>query len=206
MMTPVHDDEKTAFPASAATPGQAQSRQARRAFLEQSEECPWLQEYLQLRLDGWDWRRAAYIAWASSPVTGRWPENQQKLATEVLGLKSDRTIRTWREKDGTIDERVARMQIEPLMMHRRDVILALIASSQVVGKNGAPDRRTYFTMTGDLRPGKAAQESDRDGKHSPSPFAAMSDEELAQVIRNLRAASGQAAMEDDDGDDGDDGE
>lgn len=193
------DDENTAFPASDATPGQAESRQARRAFLEQSEECPWLADYLQLRLEGWDWRKAAYIAWASSPMDGRWPENQQKLALEVLGLRSDRTIRTWREKDKAIDERVARLQIEPLMQHRRDVIMALIDSSKVVGKNGAPDRRTYFTLTGDLKQGKATDQ-ERDGSHSPSPFEGLSDDELERVIANLRTATGMES-DDDAGDD-----
>lgn len=199
MVKSPHDDEKTAFPASEATPGQAESRQARQAFLEKSGDCPWLQDYLELRLEGWDWRKAAYIAWASSPMADRWPENQQKLAVEILGLKSDRTIRTWREKDQSIDERVARLQIEPLMQHRRDVIMALIDSSKIIGKNGASDRRTYLTLTKDLKPGKA-NDNDRDGKHSPSPFANMDDDELEHVIHNLRAAAGEEE-DDDTGDD-----
>lgn len=181
-----HDDEKTAFPASEATPGQAESRQARRAFLEKG--CPWLQEYLQLRMEGWDWRKAAYIAWAASPVKGRWPDNQQKLAEEILGLHSDRTIRTWREKHPEMDERVARLQVEPLMLHRRDVILALIESAKKIGKSGAPDRRTYFALTGDLKPGKGGQDNDRKGRSSASPYAGMGEEELELVIRNLQAA------------------
>lgn len=183
-----HDDENTAFPASEATPGQAESRQARRAFLEKSKGCSWLQEYLQLRLEGWDWRKAAYIAWAASPVKGRWPDNQQKLAEEILGLHSDRTIRTWREKNPEMDERVARLQVEPLMLHRRDVVMALIDSAKKIGKSGAPDRRTYFTITGDLKAGKGGQENDRKGRSSDSPYAEMSGEELELVIRNLQAA------------------
>lgn len=150
-----------------------------------------MQEYLQLRLEGWDWRKAAYIAWASSPRTGRWPATQAELATQVLGLRSDRTIRTWIEKDPSIEERVARMQVEPLMQWRRDVIMALIQSSQVIGKNGAPDRRTYFTLTGDLKPGKG-QDQEKDRRAQTSPIAAMSDEELEQVIRNLQLALSMA--------------
>lgn len=182
------DDDKTAFPASESTPGQAESRQARRAFLDKSKKCPWLQEYLQLRLEGWDWRKAAYIAWAASPIKGRWPENQQNLAEEILGLHSDRTIRTWREKNPEIDERVARLQVEPLMQHRRDVVMALIDSAKKIGKSGAPDRRTYFTLTGDLKPGKGGQDNDRKGRSTDSPYAGMNEEELELVIRNLQAA------------------
>lgn len=196
----VRDDDETAFPASEATPGQAESRQARQRFLEQSEDCPWLRDYLQLRLEGWDWRKAAYIAWAASPMNGRWPDTQQKLATEILGLRSDRTIRTWRDKDPKIDERVARLQIEPLMQHRRDVIMALIESAQVIGKNGAPDRRTYLTMTGDLKP-KGNSEQAQQGSAAQSPYVDLSNEELDKVIHNLRIAAGLEEAEEDADDD-----
>lgn len=183
------DDEKTAFPASPATPGQVESRQARQAFLANAKDCPWLQDYLQLRLEGWDWRKAAYIAWKASPMAGRWPDTQQKLAAEVLGLKSDRTIRTWIEKQPEIEERVARLQVEPLFAFRRDVITALIESSRVIGKNGAPDRRTYLTLTGDLKP---KNEQSLVKHNGASPFEGINDDELERVIRNLQAAIGSA--------------
>lgn len=206
------DDEKTAFPASAATPGQRESRQARQRFLDLAKDidgegkaCPWLNDYLQLRLEGWDWRRAAYIAWKSSAMGERWPATQQELATKVLGLRSDRTIRTWIEKNPEIEERVARLQVEPLFQFRRDAIQALMMSVQRLGRDGAADRRTYFTMTGDLKPGKGGQDNDRKGSSSDSPFAGMSEEELELTIRNLQAA---AEMEHegglDAGDDADD--
>lgn len=218
MTQSAHDDDKTAFPASEATPGQQESRQARQRFLDLAKDvdgkgkaCPWLNDYLQLRLEGWDWRRAAYIAWKSSMLMDRWPATQQELATTVLGLRSDRTIRTWIEKNPEIEERVARLQVEPLFQFRRDAIEALKMSVLRLGKDGAPDRRTYFTMTGDLKAGKGGQENDRKGRASDSPFAGMSEEELELTIRNLNAAvelmgdgKGEADADDSDSADADD--
>jgi hypothetical protein len=190
------DDENTAFPASAATPGQADSRRARHAFLQNAKDCPWLQDYLQLRLEGWDWRKAAYIAWKASPLDGRAPKTQQELATDVLGLRSDRAIRNWIEKDPAIEERVARLQIEPLFQHRRDVINTLIESAKAAGREGAADRKLYFTLTGDLKTGKGEGET-TPGRQAPgsSPFEGVSDDELERIIRNLQAAVGDAGAE-----------
>ena len=101
----VVDDEATAFPASEQTPGQSESRRAYALFLKQLLTKPWKEDYERLRLEGWDYRKAAYIAWASSPVKDRWPETQAKLAEE-LGLKSARTIQKWRENDARIDRDV----------------------------------------------------------------------------------------------------
>lgn len=200
------DDENTAFPAPEKTPGQAESRAARARFLDDyanDDRCSWWQEYLQLRIEGWDWRKAAYIAWAASPNKGRWPANQQDLATEILGLKSDRTIRNWREKIPELEQRVASLQIEPLMKHRRDAINALVDSMVVVGKNGSADRRTYFSLIGMLggknnKPGEQPAPSIDSRPDGSSPmFAKLEDDELEQVIKNLQAALGRDGLSDD---------
>jgi len=152
------DDESTAYPASAATPGQAESRNAHAAFEEMVKDAAvWLDDYYRLRGEGWDWRKAAYIAWASSPATDRWPKTQMELATKVLGLRSDRTIQKWRADDARIDERVAKMQIEPLMRHRRDVIEALVAVASSHDPKAASDRRVFLEMTGDYKPKSTVQ-------------------------------------------------
>jgi|GEM_PF-1861588 len=202
------DPVETAFPASAATPGQAESRQAREAFLEKREECPWWGDYLTLRLEGWDWRKAAYIAWASSPGFDRWPENQEDLA-RMLGLKSSRVLRKWREKDGTIDERVAAMQIEPLMKHRRDAINNLIQRASGDDKFAFQYLKIMFQMTGDLE-GKNKKSSQRSAltgqavSGQPEGGAAqLSDAELEQQIKNLQSVysgGGHAGDEPDDSD------
>ena len=160
------DDPETAFPASEATPGQAESRTAyaqmfemvqrrvaeaalRQAKGEELTIPTWWAEYLALRAEGWDWRKAAFIAWAAQPVVGRWPETQEELAQQVLGLKSDRVICKWRNENPAIGERIEAMQVAPLMLHRRDVIEALIAVASLDSPSAHQDRKLFLEMTGD---------------------------------------------------------
>lgn len=199
---PPVDSAETAFPASAATPGQKESRTARAAFLEQRAQCPWWQDYLELRLEGWDWRKAAYIAWKASPAKGRWPKTKAELAT-ILGLASDRVIRKWVEKEPAIDERVAKMQIEPLMEHRADVIQHLVDLASTGSERYAFQyQKIFLTMTNDLGAKKdkpvsgAAREGDNPTQH-------MTDDELEQQIKNLQMTAG-VEVEDDESDDSDD--
>lgn len=129
---------------------------------------------MALRAEKWDWRKAAYIAWASSPVLDRWPESQETLAVQVLGLRSDRTIRKWREKDPTIDERVAKMQIEPLLKHRRDVIDALVHVASMPDPKAHPDRRMLLEIIGVYKPKAANTNLDID-------LSALSDDQLERI-------------------------
>ncbi len=146
-------DDGTLFPASERVQGQAESRRAYDDFLRRMEEFGWWQEYQELRGLGWDWRKAVYIAWAASPTQDRWPPTQEWLATEILGLKSDRTIRTWREKHSEIDEMVAALQAAPLLKHRRDIFDALAASASSPDFRHHSDRKLALEMMGDYKPG-----------------------------------------------------
>jgi hypothetical protein len=156
------DDPQTAFPASELVPGQAESRSAYARMLEQvqhrmqeageGEAIPgWWAEYLALRAEGWDWRKAAFIAWAASPVVGRWPETQDELAQQVLGLKSDRVISKWKADNPEMGARIEAMQVAPLMVHRRDVIEALIAVASQHSPTAHQDRKLFLEMTGDYK-------------------------------------------------------
>ena len=215
------DDESTVFPASEATPGQPESRTAYARLSEwidglgtednKALDLPkvlldhkpgtgileakpaWITEYQELIAEGWTWRKAAFIAWAASPTCGRWPDNQKELAIRVLGLKADRTIRKWRENDPRIDERIGRLQIEPLFQHRRDVLDALIDVAKLPDPKAHPDRRMFLEMTGDYKPkGQLALTNPAGGPvqlESIDEFADLNDEQLDQVIDNLEAAS-----------------
>lgn len=140
------------------------------------EEAGWLVDYDLLRGEGWSWRVAAYIAWASTPRGMRWPGTLQELAGQ-LGLRSARTIHTWRKKNLAIDERVAILLVESLMDARADVLKAL---KEVASKSEASahrDRKMYLEMAGlhtseqTLRLGVA-----EDG------MAELSDEELRALL------------------------
>jgi hypothetical protein len=107
----------------------------------------WYQEYVTLA-QRFPWRLAAYIAWAASPVMGRAPATQLELA-QALGLKTDRTIRQWKEKDATIDQVIEQLQAAPLWRHRRDLYDALVRTA-VAGD--VPALKLAFEMTGDYTP------------------------------------------------------
>ena len=186
------DDGVGAFPPIAEdTPGQTESRVAFEQLNEGRDKCPWWVEYLGLRAEGWDWRKAALIAWMASPIGRRWPKTQYSLATEVLGLAGDRVLRKWREDDPAIDERVGRMQVEPLFRHRRDVIDALIAVAQKHTHLAHADRELFLKMTGDYRPTVHADL----GAEPANDIESVTDGELVAIESVLRetVASGSPA-------------
>lgn len=84
------------------------------------EQPPWFVRWEQLMREGWPWRQATYIAWASAPKDGRKPETQEGLAKEFLNLTSDRAISTWRRKNPAIDTMVAVLQSAELWDSRAD--------------------------------------------------------------------------------------
>ena len=146
---PVLDEGEGAFPASAHVPGQARSREVFEQGRGRLSGMPWYEDYLELRSMKLDWRKAAYVAWASSPGREREPATQGELAS-MLGLSSDRTIRGWREKQPELDELVAMAQMAPLVKHRRDVVEALVAAASNPAPANSSDRRLFFALTGDL--------------------------------------------------------
>lgn len=126
---------------------EANSENAASTAVEPLTGYGWYQEYISLT-ERFPWRLAAYIAWAASPVVGRQPATQSELAT-VLGLRTDRTIRQWKEKDPSIDQTIAEMQAAPLWRHRRDLYDALVRTA-VAGD--VPALKLALEMTGDYVP------------------------------------------------------
>lgn len=184
------DNRRTAFPASAKTPGQAASRSAFDRFQQKIGECEWASEYLELRSEGWTWRLAALIAWLASPADRRWPPNQQELATQVLGLRSDRVIRKWRDKNARIDERVGELQVAPLLRHRRDVINALVKVAATPEAGAHSDRKLYLEMTGDYKPRGGPVAIGAGTINAFDVLAGLSDEQLDRLLANIEAAGG----------------
>jgi hypothetical protein len=138
----------------------------------------WADDFYRLIDRGWKWRIAVYVAWAASPRMGRYPETQEKLATEILGLTSDRQIATWRSKNPGIDEVIALMQAMPMMDYRRDILKALAISASNPNHKASADRRTALTITGDFVPHMKI-----DDKRSSSDPLDKSDAELDEIIR-----------------------
>jgi hypothetical protein len=128
---------------------------------------------------GWPWRVAAYIAWASAPKLSREPKTQEELATQILGLTSDRQIHTWRKKNPTIDETVGLMQAAPLFEHRADIFDALIKSATTKDYKNHQDRKLAFEMLGDFTPRMQVEETN----HGNNDLEQLSDEELRKAAR-----------------------
>lgn len=152
------------------------SEAARQLFVNQigvPETPEWFKDYLRLVEQGWPWRVACYIAWASSPKLSRWPETLQELATQVLGLGSPRVIYTWKQRFPAIQTVVVMMQAIPLWEHRADVLKALVKMASTEDYKNFNDRKLFLEMVGDYTP-KSQVEVGR----SAQSLEEMSDEEL----------------------------
>lgn len=188
---------ETAFPAPEQTPGQSQSRAAFDVFEKQHDKAGWWSDYAHLRNEGYTWRIAAYIAWAASPLQRRWPATIKELATEVLGLRSDKVIYKWRKMNSKIDERVISFRSEALLRFRQDVIQALVDVAAASIPEGHQDRKLFFEMTGDYKPRQAVEMSGAGGGPVQSlnlgDLSKMGDAELDQFIANIEAITRNAS-------------
>lgn len=194
------EQNEGAFPASPGNPGQSESRTAYGLLAEVAEEndASWWDAYLALRQERkasgrrrWDWRRAVYIAWASMPAARRWPETQRELASEVLGLASDRVIRKWRQADPEIDNRIAKLTAAELLERRADVFHALVEVASMIDPRGYNDRRLFLELIGDYKAKGELALTGGDGGPveilGGFDVSKLSDEELEQLLANLRA-------------------
>ena len=137
-----------AFPAPAGVPGQLRSREIYAAIEAQLATQPWFEEYQALRARKLDWRKAAWVAWSSTPKLDRAPATLAEFAN-LIGV-NERTVRAWVQRQPELRELVAQMQLAPLMAYRRDVVQALIASAASPAAANSADRKLFFQMTGDL--------------------------------------------------------
>lgn len=144
-------DAETTFPASPSVPGQAESRKAYAELLAAFEGSDWWDDYLELSRRGWDWRKAVYIAWSAAPYASRNPPTKGRLATEILGLASERVFSTWEKKHPEINDEIARMQAAPLLRHRRDIFNALATSASDPDPRNHQDRKLALEMMGDYK-------------------------------------------------------
>jgi hypothetical protein len=117
------------------------------------DEMPsWSETYQQLLNANIRPRIAAFIAWATMPKKYRYPATQNELATEILGLTSDRAIATWRKKYPEIDMMISALQAEALLEYRPGAFHALGSVASDPSYRANPDRRLLFEMTKDYTP------------------------------------------------------
>ena len=141
-----------------------------------------------MQVNGLDWRKAAYVAWASSPYKTRWPATLQGLCDEVLGC-SDRVVRKWRALNPALDKLVAQEQIAPLMLHRGDVIGALIAVATTPDSSAHSDRKLFLEMIGDYKPKSATTLTGPNDGPIKTEDVGLTDEQRASRIAAILDAA-----------------
>lgn len=165
------------------------SETARQVF-EGRGDLKWMEEYSRLRDGGWDWRVAAYIAWASSPKIepARNPRTQDELAQQHLGLTSDRAIATWRKKNPAIDEMVALMQSGGTWEERADQFNALNEGARKSKDDYKffPYLKMAMEMRNDYIPTAKLDAMLKKGSITKNDLADMSEEELAVTKARLQ--------------------
>lgn len=155
----------------------------------------WASSFLRLLNQGWGWRKAAYIAWAATPKKERWPETQEMLATEVLGLSSDRVVSKWKGNNPAIEQAVAALQTYELFSYRGEVLDALKKSAANEDYKHHQDRKLFLEMIGDYMPQAQLRQLLMSGKMRLSKEAKdYSDEELAAIMRVTGMEAGELLM------------
>lgn len=157
---------------------QLRAEEARRIFEALNAGEEWMQDYFDLVAEGWSWRQALYIIWAAQPKP-RTPATQAELATEYLGLSSDRAIRVWRKNNPALDLRIRQMTISALSKHTADILEALRKSAQNDSYRHHQDRKMALEILGIYQQRSGLDVSVRE----PEDLARASDDELAALAQ-----------------------
>lgn len=164
------------------------------------EELPsWADVYQSLLNANVRPRVAAFIAWATMPKKFRWPETQERLATEVLGLTSDRAIATWRKRFPEIDMMISELQAEAMLEYRPGAFRALGEMASELTYRTAADRRLFFEMTNDYTPKQKVTTDDGRGvgrkmldqlkKKSTAELLELLGDDALELVKELEDAA-----------------
>jgi hypothetical protein len=164
------------------------------------EELPsWADVYQNLLTAGVRPRVAAFVAWATMPKKYRWPDTQEKLATDVLGLTSDRAIATWRKRFPEIDMMISELQAEAMLEYRPGAFRALGEMASELTYRTAADRRLFFEMTNDYTPKQKVTTDDGRGvgrkmldqlkKRSTAELLELLGDDALELVKELEEAA-----------------
>jgi hypothetical protein len=136
----------------ALSEAQMRSAAARAVFEVEEDASPWMNDYWELIAEGWAWRQAVLMLWEAQPARARTPKTQIELATQVLGLTSDRVISGWKQDNPAMAARIARLTVSAVSKARAEVIAALVAAASDPNPRSHADRKMVLEMTGDYVP------------------------------------------------------
>jgi len=136
----------------ALTEAQLRSEEAQKLYEARWGDAAWMDDYWQLRAEGWTWRQAAYMVWASLPKEQRQPKTQGELARRELGLSSDRAIRKWKQDNPAIELRIRELTVSALAKARVEIYAALIQAASNPNPRCHADRKLALEMMGDYVP------------------------------------------------------
>lgn len=159
----------------ALTEAQLKSERARQIFEAQHDEAGlWMDDYFLLTAEGWTWRQAVYMLWESQPADRRRPRYQKELATDVLGLTTDRVICEWKADNPALMTRIRTLQISALEKSRAAIVRALVLSASDPDPRSHSDRKMALEMLGDYE----RRGTLRVGRVIPDDLAGMDEQEL----------------------------
>ncbi len=189
------------FTAPADAPGQAASIASKAAFdawveAQAKETEPgravWMPLYQELldeqagkaKEERWDWRKCLYVAWRCAPATLRWPATVDELA-RFMGLRNTATIRHWRLKDPTIEQRIADLRVYLVDRHVSDLLFASIDCALHQAEKGFQDRKMLLEIANVYKP-KTTQEITGPDGGPVRTVHEMTDDELERIAAGSR--------------------
>lgn len=158
-----------------------QTHTAERLLFEEAlRDVPFGDLYADMVAQGWYWRKAAVVAWLSTPKSKRMPDTQRELAN-MLGCNEG--IITQIKQRPEVQAQMMRLTMAGLLSHKASVDEALVQSASSNDYKSNQDRKTYYQLIGALR-----EQHDLNVRADDSAMSDMSTDELMAL----------AALADDD--------
>lgn len=124
-------------------------REAQRVFEAVLGDLPYGDRYSALVGQGWDWRKAAYIAWLSMPSDKREPSTKKEFAIK-LGLSDGSVFSGWEAKNDAIAATAFRFSQANVLAHIASVDQAMIDVASTPSYKSAPAMRLFYERAGVL--------------------------------------------------------
>lgn len=135
----------------------------------------WLNTYLDLKLAGLHWKKAAFIAWQAAPKATRRPRTMRELATE-LGYKTEQVFYRWKKEAWFAEIDPDKLRRAKLANFLADVDERTVTAAMVeTGAPGVAARKLYYELAGVLNPARL------DIANLMIDYSKLTDDELQRI-------------------------